>query len=624
MISSRGLRGFRSLVLVVLAGCANAQVAADAGVDSGPPPDTEVPDAEAPDAATSSGFFLDDLLTDFDGGTLTGAVIESWGAIAPRAYYTGALRLRAADAGVFTDAITTTWATVDAMAFTAALAPGRVPMTTWGAGIPAGAGLTAGDDFTFAYDGEVWLEAGTWTFYVLADDHAFLELAPPNTTTFSRVASANSSVEASGSYNAPVAGWYPVRLAFCEQAGSANLRVQLTGPGTPARVFLSRHRLRFSASGLVGLAVAGFDDGRLTGDHQVSIDRTAPAAKAWSTGQPADLGITAGDDFSVRWSGQLRIDDDGDYAFRYLTEDGQRLWIDGVPVLDQLDDSAHDATTAPITLAAGWHDVVADVSESTGSAQAFLAVATGPELVGAQLPLANLRPVEARTERFDAGADHTDRAIPDVGQVEASIAIDAPAGAKAYGVDVGFAFDHTYQGDLEITLIAPDGTSTIVRDHVGGGLGGTVTQRLHTTALDESTASGTWRLRARDTVSLDTGTLRDFTLTVHHHAGQPPITETASYVSSVKDLGEMVTEYRSFAWHMALDAGTAVRFYVRSGDTEAALATAPWSSPLVDPEGGAPPVPARRYFQYRIELDSDGDGAAQVDWVRLDVQGEIQ
>jgi len=617
------LRGFQlTCCAALVAGCAEAQTAPDAGVDSGPRPDAELLDATAPDASTASGFFLDDLAADFD-GTLTGAVVESWGAVAPRAYLTGALRLRGSDTGVFTDAITTTWAQVEGMTFTTTIAPGRIPTTSYGTGTPVGVGLASPDDLTLAYDGEVYLEAGVWTFHVLADDHAFLELAPIGSTTFSRVASANNPTEASGSFNATTAGWYPIHLAHCERTGAASLRVELTGPGVPTRIALARHRLRFAASGLVGLTVAAFDDGRLTGDHQVSIDRLAPAAKYWNTGQPGDLGLTSADDFSVRWAGQLRIDDAGDYAFRYLSEDGQRLWIDGVLRLDQFDDANHDATTAAIPLEIGWHDVVVDVSESTGTAQAFVGVASGPELVGAQLPLDRLRPVEARTERFDAATDHTDRAIPDNGQAESSVVIGAPAGAKAYGVDVGWTFDHAFHGDLEIWLVAPDGTSTLLRDHVGAGASGSVTQRTSSAALDETTASGTWKLRIRDTVSLDTGTLRDFTLTVHHHAGHAPITDAATYESSIKDLGPMVSTYQAFAWRAALDAGTAVRVYVRSGDTAADVTAAAWSTPLVDPEGGTPPVTARRYFQYRVELDSEGDGSAMLDWVRLDVREEI-
>jgi subtilisin-like proprotein convertase family protein len=248
---------------------------------------------------------------------------------------------------------------------------------------------------------------------------------------------------------------------------------------------------------------------------------------------------------------------------------------------------------------------------------------SGPDLVGAALPPARLRPVEARTERHETGADRTDRAIPDVGQVESLVTVDAPAGAKTHGVDVGWTFDHPYRGDHEISRVAPDGSSVLVRDHVGGNMSGSVTERVHIAGLDETIAAGVWRLRVRDTVSLDTGTLRDFELTVHHRGGRAPIAPAASYVSTVKDLGDMVTAYTSFAWTARMGAGTSIKVYVRSGDTNDQTLAATWSSPLVDPMAGSPPVLPRRFFQYRVDFESDGDGSAMVDSVRLDTRREV-
>ncbi len=613
-----------AVCLIVLgAGCAAATYEPDAGARDART-DAARPDAAA-DAAVAPGFFFDDVAADFTGGTFDGAVIEPWGAVAPAAYYTGGLRVAASDTGIFVDAATATWAQVAAMTFTTAIAPGRTLTSNFGSGTPAGLGLTAGDDLTMTYAGQIFLEAGPWTFYVQADDHAFLELAPIGGTNFARVVSANWPADVSGAFMAPTTGWYPIRLAHCEQAGSVQLRIELTGPSVPTRSPVSRHRLRFLASGLTGLTVAGFDDPHLLGDQQTSIDRTAPAAVNWNNGQPADLGITAADDFSVRWAGQLLVEQGGDFTFRYVTDDGQRLWVDGQAVLDHWDDATHDATTSALALTPGWHDLAVDVTEAGGVAQAFLGVVTGPELVGATLPVARMRPVETRGERYETGVDHVDHPIPDHGQVEATIAIDAPPGAKAAGVDVGWTFDHTYQGDLEITLVAPDGTLVVLRDNAGGNASGTVTERMHTAALDGATASGTWKLRVRDTVSLDVGTLRDFQLTVHHHAGRAPITATASYESAIKDLGATVTSYSKFSWTARREPGAAVRLLARSGDTEAEVRTATWSTPMVDPDAGSPAVLPRRYFQYRIELDSDdaGDRSAMVDSVRLDLTEEV-
>lgn len=607
--------------MLLCAACASSTFEPDAGPDVDARVDARRPDA-AIDAAVAPGFFVDDLAADFMGGTLTDAVVEDFGAIAPRAYFTGGLRVVASDTTAFPDAVTATWAQIMAMTVTPSVAPARSLTRDWGSGTPAGLGLTAGDDLTMIYTGEIFLEAGAWSFFVRADDRVFLELAPIGSSTFARIASANWPAEATGMFTAATTGWYPLRMAHAEQAGATQLRVEASGPGV-ARGPVSRHRLRFPVSGVTGLAVTGFDDRRMLGDQATSIDRAGPAGANWNNDRPADLGVTTADDFSVRWAGQLRVDTGGAFTFRYISDDGQRLWVDGEPALDHWDETTHDSMTAPIDLAPGWHDLVVDVSEAGGAAQAFLGVAAGPELVGATLPLARLRPVESRLERYETGVEHGDLAIPQLGVVAQPITLDAPEGAKADGIEVGWTFDHSYHGDLEISLVAPDGSFVLLRDNAGGGAAGAVTERFFTTDLDGVSVRGTWQLRVRDTVSLDGGALRDFALTVHHHGGAAPIPATAVYESSIKDLGPTVTSYSDFSWTMRRERGTAVRLYARSGDTEAQLRTEPWSTPMVDPDAGAPAVTPRRFFQYRIELDSEGDRSAIVDAVRLDLTEEV-
>ncbi len=229
--------------------------------------------------------------------------------------------------------------------------------------------------------------------------------------------------------------------------------------------------------------------------------------------------------------------------------------------------------------------------------------------------------MESRRERIDGGFDRTDRAIPDNGSVDSSAYVDAPIGAKVDGVEVSWTFDHSYQSDLEIRLIAPDGSTALLRNNEGGSASGTVTQRLYTSALDHATANGTWTLRVSDTVSLDTGTLRDFQVTVHHRGGAAPIPAVAIYESGLIDLG-MVISLDSLSWGARLAAGAGVQLRVRTGGSPLELSNAAWSTPVLDAGGSDVPELPRRYFQYRVEMTSDGDGAAAVDWVRLDYTRE--
>lgn len=577
-------------------------------------------------APVGPGFFMDEGPSAWNGtdAVFEDTAVESYGAIGPIAYYTGGLRARASDTGVFGTAATAAWTDVEAMTFTGRTKIQQGLTTAWGAATPAGAGLTDADTFTLAHDGEIYLEAGTWTFYLLADDHAFLDLAAPGSASFSRVASADWPTEGQGTFVVAADGWHPVHLASSEGTGNASLQLQHSGPGVSARADVSRQRLRFRADALTGLALSGFDDAYLLAATVVTVDDVAPANADWAAGAPTDLGLTDADYFATRWSGQVRIEAAGAYTFRCVSDDGHRMWIDGVQVLDAWDESSHDNTTNAVTLERGWHDIVIDQLEGSGAARAQLTVASGPEGAGAALPVERLRPVVTRRERVESGVDRTDRAIPDNGTVASTIALDAPVGAKAGGIEVAWTFDHTYQGDLEIRLRAPDGTAVLLRDNTGGAGTGSVTQRMYVTALADATAAGTWRLEVKDTVGLDTGTLRDFELTVHYRGGSPPIPLYSSYTSPVKDLGAGVTALDSMSWSARLAAGTSVQVRVRTGASPDAVAAAPWSTPMVDAAGSEPAALPAQYLQYKVELTSDGDGAPAIDWVRLEYSTESE
>ncbi|HOW89420.1 MAG TPA: glycoside hydrolase family 3 N-terminal domain-containing protein, partial [Elusimicrobiales bacterium] len=62
----------------------------------------------------------------------------------------------------------------------------------------------------------------------------------------------------------------------------------------------------------------------------VRLDRSIDFS--WGAGRPAE-GVGA-DDFSVRWTGILRVPASGSYHIALRSDDGTRLWIDGAPVID--------------------------------------------------------------------------------------------------------------------------------------------------------------------------------------------------------------------------------------------------------------------------------------------------
>ncbi len=77
------------------------------------------------------------------------------------------------------------------------------------------------------------------------------------------------------------------------------------------------------------------------------------------------------DDFSVRWSGDFTFEA-GEYDFTTLTDDGRRLYIDGVLIQDFWSEQAVGTHVTHRTLSAGMHRIVLEYFEGAGDASAYL------------------------------------------------------------------------------------------------------------------------------------------------------------------------------------------------------------------------------------------------------------
>jgi serine protease len=94
--------------------------------------------------------------------------------------------------------------------------------------------------------------------------------------------------------------------------------------------------------------------------------------------------------------------------------------------------------------------------------------------------------------------------------VESPISVSGLSGNAPSDLEVSVRIIHTYQGDLIVDLVAPDGSTYRLHSGSGGGtdnLIGTATVN----ASSES-ASGTWRLRVYDRYNGDTGYIDEWSL----------------------------------------------------------------------------------------------------------------
>ncbi|QOV35858.1 S8 family peptidase [Streptomyces ferrugineus] len=103
--------------------------------------------------------------------------------------------------------------------------------------------------------------------------------------------------------------------------------------------------------------------------------------------------------------------------------------------------------------------------------------------------------------RFENTADH---AISDNSTVESPLTVSGVSGNAPSALAVEVHIVHTYIGDLQVQLIAPDGTAYTLKSYGTGGSSNDINTTYSVNASSES-ANGTWKLRVSDNANLDTG-----------------------------------------------------------------------------------------------------------------------
>lgn len=107
----------------------------------------------------------------------------------------------------------------------------------------------------------------------------------------------------------------------------------------------------------------------------------------------------------------------------------------------------------------------------------------------------------------------TDVTIPDAGTaVNSPIAVTGVTGNAPSTLQVAVDIKHTYRGDLQVDLVAPDGTAYRLKSTSTSDSADNVIATYTVNASSE-VANGTWQLRVQDLYSVDTGYIDSWKLT---------------------------------------------------------------------------------------------------------------
>ncbi|MEV5355221.1 S8 family peptidase [Streptomyces sp. NPDC052693] len=103
--------------------------------------------------------------------------------------------------------------------------------------------------------------------------------------------------------------------------------------------------------------------------------------------------------------------------------------------------------------------------------------------------------------RFENTAD---QAIADNATAESPVTVSGVSGNAPSALAVKVHIVHTYIGDLQVQLIAPDGTAYTLKGYGTGGSADNI-DTTYTVDASSETANGTWKLRVSDNANFDTG-----------------------------------------------------------------------------------------------------------------------
>jgi glucose/arabinose dehydrogenase len=226
---------------------------------------------------------------------------------------------------------------------------------TW-AGSP-GPGVNP-DNFSVRWQKTGVYTASTYRFTAIADDgmriwvdttlvlDAWIDQAP---TTYT--------------FTTPItAGSHTVKVEFYDAAEGARAKVTIADAGLPT----------------TGWAAQYFANKTLTGTP--ALTRTDPdIAFDWGNGSPG--AAIPNDNWSARWTQTVNFQD-GVYQFSTNSDDGARVFVDGVSVLNFWIDQAPTMHTANKLMTAGPHTVVVEFYEAGGGALMQFTLQQKPDIGG--------------------------------------------------------------------------------------------------------------------------------------------------------------------------------------------------------------------------------------------------
>ncbi len=331
----------------------------------------------------------------------------------------------------------------------------------WGTGIPV-TGIPA-DNFSARFSGQVQpLYTQTYTFYTTSDDGVRLWV---NGTQVINNWTDHGPIENSGTIALTAGQKYNIVLEYYEHTSGATISLSWSS-SSQAKQIIPQAQLFSTTPAANGTGLKGeyYNTINFSGTPVVKTDTTVNYD--WLLNAPFS-GIRA-DSFSVRWTGSVKAQYTETYTFYTTSDDGVRLTVNGVLLINNWTPHGAIENSATIALTAGQqYDILLEYYERTSLATIKLSWSSTSQAKQI-IPKKNLYlPVSPRTAALAPEAEETTVATLLVYPVPAGNSATVVYTATAEGTVVLQLADQQSKTVLTKTFYAAAGKNTVELDLSG-------------------------------------------------------------------------------------------------------------------------------------------------------------
>jgi len=260
-------------------------------------------------------------------------------------------------------------------------------------------GIVPEDLFSVRWTGQIQpLYSETYTFYTLSDDGIRLWV---NGVQLVDDWMNQGATEKSGSITLVAGQKYDIVVEYYENTGEAVAKLYWSSASTP-KTLVPSSQLFPSGSVTVpvpahGLKAVYYNNATLTEPGVLTrTDTTINNDFVYVSPAPGFVNL---ENYSVRWTGQVQPLYSETYTFYVNTDDGVRLWVNGVLLIDNWVNQGATEKSGSITLTGGQkYDIVMEYFQGTGYAVSKL-LWSSPRTAKAIIPASQLYPPTGSANR---------------------------------------------------------------------------------------------------------------------------------------------------------------------------------------------------------------------------------